>query len=97
MFRSFPVDRSEWLERQRDLLVKIHARGKRRFVSTHGTLWAGAFLVFTNLISVFIFHKVVDWEFFPISFAIALAAGYGNGFWMWNRYEKKYRELSARR
>jgi nitrate reductase NapE component len=46
---------------------------------------------------VIISNRAIDWGFFPIGLAIALAAGYGNGFWMWNRYENKYRELFGRR
>ena len=100
MIRLFPFDNPELIERQRDLLTEIHGRGKVRFILVHGTVWAASFFVVfvvsPKLMGVMIFSKAIDWGFFPIGLAIALAAGYGHGFWMWNHYEKKYRELSGR-
>jgi len=97
MFRSFTAKKSEWRERQRDFLVRVLARGKKRFILVHGTLWAIFFVVTTNLIDILVLHRFIDWGFLPISLAIALPFGYGWGFWTWKNYENKLLKLSVAR
>jgi len=95
MFRSLLVDHSEFLERQREMLLQIRARGKTRFILMQGTIWAVVFVVGQNLMGLLIFDKGVDWGFLPISFVIALTCFYGARFWMWNHNEKRLHQLSA--
>jgi hypothetical protein len=95
MFRSLPVDHSEFLERQREMLLQIRARGKTRFILVQGTIWAVVLVVGQNLMGLLIFNKAVDWGFLPISFVIALTCFYGVRFWEWNHNEKRLHKLSA--
>jgi fluoride ion exporter CrcB/FEX len=97
MFTFHRVDNPDKLERQREVLAKIRAFGRKRFVLLSGTIWGVGFVLLMNLVDVFFRHKVVDWGFLPIELDIAAAVGIAGGFSTWSSFERKYRELSARR
>jgi hypothetical protein len=82
-------------EREREVLLRIKARGKRRFVWQTGVLvWGGFMFIFTNAVDVILRHKSIEWSFLPISLVIWLAVGYGFGEFMWRSFEKKFNRMT---
>ena len=95
MRKLFPMDKAEWLERQRDFLASVVARDKKRFVLVYGTVSAIGWVVLTTLNDLLIRHRAIDWGFLSISLAIALACGCACGIMMWRHYEERLRKLST--
>ena len=97
MFSFFRSADSEQFERQRELWLKIRAKGKQRYSLFWGLGMGGFMFIAMNMNKVVFDHEAIDWSFLPFGALIYFSIAYLFGRFMWNRLESKYGPTSAHR
>jgi hypothetical protein len=95
MFSFLKGTDSARLEKQRELWLRIRAKGRQRFILLRGVLgFGGSMFIWTNAMGMIFDRESIDW-FLPVSLMIWLGAGYFFGRSQWNRAESRYGPNSA--